>query len=284
MPVTYPLSLPPAALWFNIVITLVLLAVPVLVWHQTKAKSKVAAAIGVSIAAAVAMLVFYLLWLAPKYTEAVLGEGLLQVNVPPYARLEIRREQIRYAYLADWREVTALSPVLRTGGTAINGYRTGHFRLNNGADAVIMAAGSRVLVLQLADHFVLLAPDDFASFVQEFSRQVVPLSSPPAEVTVPMPLENGRELPFVVRIVLLVGGLLLLILGYLIRFKKMLWLLSGYDERKVKNKEALARFAGNYVILIGIFMLIVSAFNIPIYYLIVTLPVAVYVTIRMNRL
>ncbi|MBS3982899.1 MAG: hypothetical protein KGZ41_03785, partial [Dethiobacter sp.] len=169
---TYPLSMPQEAAWLSSVILLVVLVAVPLVWWQTRGRSGAAAALAVTIMAAVAVLIFYLIVIAPRLTNVAVGDGLLQVNTPPYVRLEISRQEILAAYLADWQEVAALAPVLRTGGTAIADYRTGNFQLRNGAEAVIMATGSRVLVLRLAERFVLLAPDDFDAFLEEFAQRV----------------------------------------------------------------------------------------------------------------
>ncbi|MBS4008552.1 MAG: DUF3784 domain-containing protein [Clostridium sp.] len=281
----YPLSLPQEAALLSSVILLVALVTVPLVWWQTRGRSNAAVAFGVTITAAATVLIFYLTVVAPRQTGVSIGDGLLQVNAPPYARLEISRQEILAAYLVDWQEVAALAPALRTGGAAIADYRTGHFRLHNGADAVIMAVGSRVLVLHLADRFVLLAPDDFDSFLEEFSQRIVRLQPAPIAELAAAALVEPPGMPRIARIVFLASGLLLILLGYLIRFKKMLFLLSGYDERKVKDKDALAHFAGNFVMLIGVAMPIVQFFDFRgiMIFGIALIPFSIYAVYKMNR-
>ncbi|HSW35881.1 MAG TPA: DUF3784 domain-containing protein [Candidatus Limnocylindrales bacterium] len=286
MVTTYPLSVPQEANWFSLITMLVILAMGPLVWWQKRGSSRVAAIIGVSVIAFVSVLLFYLLLVAPRLTEVTIGDGQLIVNTPPYARLDIGRPDILAAYVVDWRDVEALAPALRTGGTAIGDYRTGNFQLRNGAAAVIMATGSRVLVLQLADRFVLLAPDNFDAFLQEIEQRVIILGSPPLADLVVNDLVKTPGLPPLARIIFLVAGLLIIFLGYLVRFKKMLFLLSGYDERKVKDKDALAHFAGNFVMLIGVTMVTVQFFNFRgmMIYSVIMMPVTVYAIYRMNKL
>lgn len=50
-------------------------------------------------------------------------------------------------------------------------------------------------------------------------------------------------------------GVLLVGLAYLIGVKKMTWLLSGFNERRVKNKEKLAYILGLYNLFVGIMFL-----------------------------
>ena len=282
---TYPLSMPQEAAWLSSVILLVVLVAVPLVWWQTRGRSSAAAAVNVTVMAAVAVLIFYLTVIAPRQTGVAIGDGLLQVNTPPYARLEISRQEILAAYLADWQEVAALAPALRTGGAAIADYRTGNFRLRNGTGAVIMATGSRVLVLRLADLFVLLSPDDFDAFLEEFEQRVVSLEPVPLAELAATALVEPPGMPLIARIVFLATGLLLILLGCLIRFRKMLFLLSGYDERKVKDKDALAYFAGNFVMLIGAAMLAVQFFDLRgiIIFGVTMIPLSIYAIYKMNK-
>lgn len=281
----YPLSMPQEAAWLSSVILLVVLVAVPLVWWQTRGRNSAAAAVIVTVMAAAAVLIFYLTVIAPRQTGVAIGDGLLQVNTPPYARLEISRQEILAAYLADWQEVAALAPALRTGGAAIADYRTGNFQLRNGTGAVIMATGSRVLVLRLADHFVLLAPDDFDAFLEEFEQRVVSLEPAPLAELAATALVEPPGMPLIARIVFLASGLLLILLGCLIRFGKMLFLLLGYDERKIKDKDALAHFAGNFVMLIGAAMLVVQFFDLRgiIIFGVTMIPLSIYAIYKMNK-
>ena len=50
-------------------------------------------------------------------------------------------------------------------------------------------------------------------------------------------------------------GFIGILSGWLIRVKKTLWLLAGYDPMKVKDKEGLAKFAGLRIMLLGLCIL-----------------------------
>ncbi len=282
----YPLSFPQETAWLSSLILLLALAMVPFIWWQTRRRSRIAALLGVTVTAAAAVLLIYLIAVAPRLTWVAIGDGVLKVNTPPYARLEISRHDILAAYLADWQETPALAPALRTGGAAIADYRAGNFQLRNGADAVIMAAGSRVLVLRLAGRFVLLAPDDFDVFLEEFAQRIISLQPTPLAELAATALVEPPGMPPIARIVFLASGLLVIFFGWLVRFKKMLFLLSGYDERKVKDKDALAVFAGNFVMIIGFAMVIVQFFDFYgiIVFGVILVPFSIYAIYKMNKL
>jgi uncharacterized protein DUF3784 len=52
-------------------------------------------------------------------------------------------------------------------------------------------------------------------------------------------------------VVLLFAGLPLLVLGYLIRYRKRLGLIAGYDPARVRDPEGLARWFGSWVLALG---------------------------------
>ncbi|AEH60836.1 conserved hypothetical protein [Methanosalsum zhilinae DSM 4017] len=48
-----------------------------------------------------------------------------------------------------------------------------------------------------------------------------------------------------------ISGFMLIVLGYLIAFKKKMALIAGYNEKEVKDKQGLARLVGYFTISIG---------------------------------
>ena len=50
-------------------------------------------------------------------------------------------------------------------------------------------------------------------------------------------------------------GLLLLAVGYLIRFQQMIEIIAGYDPDKVTDKEGLAKWVGSNLFLMGLMCL-----------------------------
>lgn len=86
---------------------------------------------------------------------------------------------------------------------------------------------------------------------------------------------------------LIIIGLLLLTIGYFVGVKKMTWLLSGFNERRVKDKEKLANLVGGAQILIGAMLIIGGFVDVhPEEYLVIAgvvilLGLLVYVNIKM---
>lgn len=48
---------------------------------------------------------------------------------------------------------------------------------------------------------------------------------------------------------------ILFVLAYFIGFKKQTWLLSGYNQQRVRDKDKLARLVGAYNFIMGMMML-----------------------------
>jgi hypothetical protein len=111
----------------------------------------------------------------PAQPRVVVGE-VLEVHTPPYARVTAAPAEILGAFVVDWRDERSFRPKWRTGGVAFGGYRVGRFKLENGSPAVIMASGTKVLVIELEDKYLLLAPDDFDGLVAEVNRRFVPVT------------------------------------------------------------------------------------------------------------
>ena len=55
---------------------------------------------------------------------------------------------------------------------------------------------------------------------------------------------------------LIVAGVVFLFIGYLVGLKKQTWLLAGYNEKRVKDKNKLAILVGGTFAILGIGLLI----------------------------
>ena len=66
-------------------------------------------------------------------------------------------------------------PVIRVFAAGTQGYRVGWFKLADGEDALIIARGSKALVIRLRNGVIILAPENFNSFIKSFSRNVYPI-------------------------------------------------------------------------------------------------------------
>jgi Domain of unknown function (DUF3784) len=61
----------------------------------------------------------------------------------------------------------------------------------------------------------------------------------------------------------IVTGIILLALAFLIGVKKQTWILSGFNQRRVKDQDKLAKLVGGYNLVIGIAMLIAAFIDNP---------------------
>lgn len=86
---------------------------------------------------------------------------------------------------------------------------------------------------------------------------------------------------------LLIFGALFLIIGYLVGVKKQTWLLSGFNEKRVKDKGKLARLVGIATVVLGAVLIIGGIVGVkPVEYLvmfvvIVMLSLVVFVNAKM---
>lgn len=58
------------------------------------------------------------------------------------------------------------------------------------------------------------------------------------------------------------SGLMFIFIGYLIWGRKHLSLIAGYDEKKIKDKNGLAKFEGFNSILMGVLIILISVYGI----------------------
>lgn len=70
-----------------------------------------------------------------------------------------------------------------------------------------------------------------------------------------MDIKGGTLL---VHIGLMFIGFVLILLAYLVGIEKLTWLLSGFNQRRVRDNEKLARIVGVYNLLVGIVLVILS--------------------------
>ena len=53
-------------------------------------------------------------------------------------------------------------------------------------------------------------------------------------------------------------GILIILLGYLIKYKKQAWMISGYNKEQVTNKDALCNWFGIVFMLLGIYTVLTA--------------------------
>jgi hypothetical protein len=62
---------------------------------------------------------------------------------------------------------------------------------------------------------------------------------------------------------LVIIGVVLLCLAYLIGKKKLTWLLSGFNQHRVRDKDKLAKIVGIYNLIVGIILVTAGFINYP---------------------
>lgn len=62
---------------------------------------------------------------------------------------------------------------------------------------------------------------------------------------------------------LLIAAVVLIVVSFLIGIKKQTWILSGFNQKRVKDQNKLAKLVGLYSVIIGIVMLIGGLINYP---------------------
>lgn len=61
----------------------------------------------------------------------------------------------------------------------------------------------------------------------------------------------------------IVTAVILFVLAFLIGVKKQTWILSGFNQKRVKDQDKLAKLVGGYNLFIGIAMLIAAFIDHP---------------------
>ena len=116
------------------------------------------------------------------------GPMSLGVTVSP-GRLEIKnslftgpftveKADVEELKIVDWKEEEEFFPT-KIVGTAVGSYKTGKFKLKNGSDAKVLVVSSKVMVIRMADHYVLLSPENFDEFVSVVNRSFLPVENIP---------------------------------------------------------------------------------------------------------
>lgn len=62
---------------------------------------------------------------------------------------------------------------------------------------------------------------------------------------------------------LIIASIILFLMAFSVGVLKQTWLLSGFNEQRVKDKNKLAKLVGSYTLLIGIIMLAGGIINYP---------------------
>lgn len=62
--------------------------------------------------------------------------------------------------------------------------------------------------------------------------------------------------------ILVIMGLVFIVMGYLVGMKKMVWLLAGYNQKRVADKNKLANLVGGTFAVLGLGILLSGFFQV----------------------
>ena len=106
-------------------------------------------------------------------TNIEIDMGKLIINVPPYTTKVIEKEDIVRAFVVDCNINSSYSPTLRTGGTGWGSYKTGWFKLSNGASALLVTSRAENICIETKEgYYILLNLGDFELFKETFYKNI----------------------------------------------------------------------------------------------------------------
>ncbi|WP_069649103.1 DUF3784 domain-containing protein [Caloranaerobacter ferrireducens] len=88
---------------------------------------------------------------------------------------------------------------------------------------------------------------------------------------------------FLLNFIFFLSGFIFIYFGYMIWRYKKLWLIAGYNEKRVADKEGLARFTGFYLFLMSFIIIVISIIGM-IFDINTTIPYTIAVVIISIRM
>lgn len=135
-------------------------------------KTKTGLIISLAVTSVVDMLLVVLFAFGPISSRITVSDSL-HVKSFPYIDKTVEYAGIRSVITGDWKTMTGLAPVLRTGGISMAGYRAGLFRLKNGETARVLANSFQVAVLSTDKGLFILSPGDMTAFTNALAARGV---------------------------------------------------------------------------------------------------------------
>lgn len=125
----------------------------------------------------VTILITIMLFIIPSTNKITIKDNELTARFgSAFTKIEIISEDIIEARIIDWNNEKEYEPITRNIGTSTGDFKEGKFTLRNGSRSLIYTNTSKVLLIKLEDRFVLLGPDDFDGFIQDFNNEIYQLN------------------------------------------------------------------------------------------------------------
>lgn len=167
----YTISLSGSSNFFKIgIVVFVVLIFVERLYRAKNSKKDMFSAIIVGIVGLILLVSFVIL---PKLNGIKIEEGILKSTFATgFTKVEITKEDIQDAFVIDWIKDSEFKPSRRTLGSSFGNYNEGRFKLNNGSKALVYTNKTQNLCIQLEDKYLLLGPDNFEEFVEDFSQNI----------------------------------------------------------------------------------------------------------------
>ncbi len=121
----------------------------------------------------VGVLVVCAIVVMPMLNGISIQNNMLKVKfMSAFTTREITGEDVLEARVIDLNEETEYKPVNRTFGMGIGNYKEGKFKLANGEFALVYINSDKVLFIELEEEYLIVAPDNFEEFVQDFNENI----------------------------------------------------------------------------------------------------------------
>lgn len=141
---------------------------------QAKSKKDL---IAVIVLIGVTILMTVMLFIIPSTNKITIRDNELTARfASAFTKIEITSEDIIDARIIDWNNEKDYEPMIRNMGTSTGDFKEGKFTLRNGANALIYTNTSKVLLIKLDDRYLLLGPDDFTGFIEDFKNEIYQLN------------------------------------------------------------------------------------------------------------
>lgn len=125
----------------------------------------------------VLVIVLGLFVVTPLLSRIKLADDHLDVRLASgFTSLILAKDAIISAQVVDLGPESDFFIDSKVVGTATRNYYEGLFTLRDGREAGVLVNGDQALFIQTADQNLLLAPDDFAAFSQDFSETLFSLT------------------------------------------------------------------------------------------------------------
>ncbi|GAA0177484.1 hypothetical protein SH2C18_07100 [Clostridium sediminicola] len=176
----YKISLAGSSSFFTIGITIFIIAILFerIYSYRKGSKNSKKDLIGIITGAIAGVVVIGAIFIMPLFNGIEIEKDVLSAKfISGFTSIQVTDNEILNAKVIDWNEEKEYQPNKRILGTGTGSYKEGKFKLANGESALVYTNSTKVLLVELEDKYLLLAPDNFDDFVQNFDQNIFALNN-----------------------------------------------------------------------------------------------------------